>query len=230
MNNQTCGTCEETKSLEEFDRDKSKKSGRHTKCKLCSAFYKKQTKVKERRNFLRRLKYQQDCEHREQIKATVRLRMQDSQAKELQKAAHCRRYQDSEYKERMIAKSKKWRVENRERYNTYARNKYKKDIAYRLKNVLRSRVGHAIRKEQKVGSAIQDLGCSIAAFRLYIENQFEEGMSWDNWGRDGWHLDHVLPLASFDLTNRMEFLEAANWLNYQPLWAADNIAKGAKIS
>ena len=81
-----------------------------------------------------------------------------------------------------------------------------------------------IEGKQKAGSAVRDLGCSIPAFRLYIENQFEPGMSWDNYGK--WHLDHVMPLSGFDLTDRTQFLEACNWLNYQPLWAADNIRKG----
>ena len=123
--------------------------------------------------------------------------------------------------------SRKWREENLERHNAYFRNRYNEDIEYRLTSLLRTRINMAIKANQKNGSAVQDLGCSIAAFKLYIENQFEDGMSWDNHGE--WHLDHVLPLASFDLTDRVQFLEAANWLNYQPLWAEDNLMKGAKI-
>jgi len=83
----------------------------------------------------------------------------------------------------------------------------------------------AVKDGQKSGKTLEDLGCSIPHFKLYIENQFENGMSWDNYGE--WHLDHVMPLAKFDLTNRTQFLEAANWLNYQPLWASKNLSKGA---
>ena len=84
----------------------------------------------------------------------------------------------------------------------------------------------AVRNNQKTGSAARDLGCSIGTFKLYLENQFEEGMSWDNYG--DWHLDHVIPLAQYDLSNQTEFLEAANWLNYQPLWATENLSKGSQ--
>jgi len=52
-------------------------------------------------------------------------------------------------------------------------------------------------------------------------------MSWDNYGE--WHLDHVQPLSSFDLTDRVDFLEACNWLNIQPLWAEDNLKKGDNL-
>lgn len=78
------------------------------------------------------------------------------------------------------------------------------------------------------GNAVRDLGCSIPDFARYIEAQFTEGMTWENYGKHGWHFDHKRPLASFDLMNREHFLAAAHFKNYQPLWAADNKAKGAK--
>ena len=115
----------------------------------------------------------------------------------------------------------------RQYHNDYNVQRRKEDIGYRLVHNLRTRMHHALVGNQKSGSAIDDLGCSMTTFKLYIENQFEEGMTWENYRE--WHLDHVLPLASFDLTNRMEFLEAANWLNYQPLWAADNIRKSDRM-
>ena len=137
------------------------------------------------------------------------------------------------HSEKASARQRRYRENNPERYNEYQRDytrqRRKEDMDYKIRAYLRRRLHKALKRNQKTGSAVSDLGCSIAAFTLYIENQFEEGMTWDNWGKDGWHLDHVLPLASFDLTNRMEFLEAANWLNYQPLWADDNIRKSDKI-
>lgn len=52
-------------------------------------------------------------------------------------------------------------------------------------------------------------------------------MSWDNWGE--WHLDHVLELALFDLTDREQFLKAVHYTNYQPLWEAENLAKRPEL-
>lgn len=107
----------------------------------------------------------------------------------------------------------------------YDHRRVRNNFQRRLAVNLRIRLHHAVKRGQKAGSAVGDLGCSIAAFKLYIENQFESKMTWDNYGE--WHLDHIIPLASFDLTERQQFLEACNWLNYQPLWANDNISKGA---
>lgn len=123
--------------------------------------------------------------------------------------------------------SREYNKRNRDKIQARNNQRYKEDINYRLAVVLRSRLNVAIRNGQKVGSAVEDLGCSIEEFKLYIENQFQEGMTWDNWG--DWHLDHVIPLSSFNLDDEMEYLEAVNWLNYQPLWALENYSKGAGI-
>jgi hypothetical protein len=53
-------------------------------------------------------------------------------------------------------------------------------------------------------------------------------MTWENWTHDGWHLDHIQPLASFDLSNREQFLMAGHYTNLQPMWARDNFSKGSK--
>jgi len=103
------------------------------------------------------------------------------------------------------------------------------DPNYRIAKRLRNRLNTAVKTGQKSGSAVRELGCSIDQFKLYIESLFKPGMSWDNWAHDTWHLDHIIPLSHFDLTDREQFLRAINYTNYQPLWATDNFAKGAKL-
>jgi hypothetical protein len=83
----------------------------------------------------------------------------------------------------------------------------------------------SIRNNQKVGSAVRDLGCSIEELKFYLETQFQEGMSWDNYSLNGWHIDHIVPLTYFDLTDRDQLLKACHYTNLQPLWAEDNHRK-----
>ena len=71
------------------------------------------------------------------------------------------------------------------------------------------------------------LGCSIEFFMEYIEKQFKSGMTWQNYG--AWHVDHVRPCASFDLTDHEQQKICFHYSNLQPLWAVDNLKKGAKI-
>lgn len=113
--------------------------------------------------------------------------------------------------------------DERKKYNY---NKLKTDIQYKLRSNLRSRLNRAITNGYKAGSAVKDLGCSINEFKTYLESKFLPGMSWDNWSRDGWHIDHIKPLTSFDLKNREQLLEACHYTNLQPLWAEENLSKG----
>lgn len=98
------------------------------------------------------------------------------------------------------------------------------DIQFKLRRRLRSRLKIALLKEYKSGSAVSDLGCSITQLKEHLQSQFTNGMSWENYGQ--WHIDHISPLAKFDLTNREQFLQACNYTNLQPLWAEDNLRKG----
>jgi len=99
---------------------------------------------------------------------------------------------------------------------------------YRLSNRLRIRLWEAIRGRTKAGSAVRDLGCSIVELRARLESQFQPGMTWDNYGE--WHIDHIRPLSSFDLTDREQLLQAVHFSNLQPLWATDNLKKGTKVA
>jgi hypothetical protein len=85
-----------------------------------------------------------------------------------------------------------------------------------------------MKRDFKAGSAVRDLGCSIAELKLHLERQFDENMTWENWG-PYWHIDHVKPLASFDLTDRVQFLQAVHWSNLQPLEKIENLRKGKRI-
>lgn len=124
---------------------------------------------------------------------------------------------------------KYYQINNRDKIFEKIKEKEKSNTNYKLCRILRSRVGNVLRGSQKIGSAITDLGCSIQELKEHLEKHFQSGMTWSNWTRDGWHIDHIKPLAKFDLTDRQQFLEACHYTNLQPLWAKDNLAKSDKI-
>ena len=117
----------------------------------------------------------------------------------------------------------------KEKINHQNRVRYSENINYKLKCRLRHRLRMALKGNFKSGSAVDDLGCSIPELKVYLESKFSPGMTWDNWSDVGWHIDHIKPLASFDLTDRKQLLEACHYTNLQPLWAKDNIIKSDKL-
>jgi len=122
---------------------------------------------------------------------------------------------------------------HKERIYDYRRKRVKTDIQTRLAQRLRCRLRIARKNNQKKGSAIRDLGCSLADLMVHIEKLFYnhkqtgEAMHWGNYGL--WHVDHILPLSSFDLTDIKQVKLACHYTNLQPLWAIDNQRKGSRI-
>ena len=105
-----------------------------------------------------------------------------------------------------------------------------------MKQVLRCRVKAAISRitvqnfNYKYSSSVELLGASIPDVIKHLEKQFKQGMTWKNHGKDGWHIDHIRPCASFDLSKLEEQKKCFHYNNLQPLWSVDNIKKGAKLN
>lgn len=124
--------------------------------------------------------------------------------------------------------SKKNREEIRAYFRKYQPFREKHDKQYLLARRIRSRIRAVLKFKKKPGSAIKDMGCSLIELKVHLESQFHGGMSWSNYGQSGWHIDHITPLSTFDLTDRGQFLKAVHYTNLQPLWAVDNLKKGNK--
>jgi hypothetical protein len=74
------------------------------------------------------------------------------------------------------------------------------------------------------------IGCGVSELMAHLAAQFQPGMSWENHGRNGWHVDHIVPCSHFDLTDPAEQKRCFHFSNLQPLWEADNIRKSNKLS
>ena len=119
-----------------------------------------------------------------------------------------------------------WYKTNSEQYNTKQKERYNQDSHYKLTKNLRSRFWHALKKATKSISIIELTGCSLEELKAHLESQFTEGMSWENHGE--WHIDHIRPCASFDLTDPEQQKLCFHYSNLQPLWAVDNLKKSDK--
>jgi hypothetical protein len=124
-------------------------------------------------------------------------------------------------KERIIAQ----RIAYRERLNAKLRVRRQTDHLFRVKHAIQGRIPYAIKGGYKAAKTLELLGCSVADLKARLESMFQPGMTWENYGARGWHVDHIRPCASFDLTDPAQRRECFNWRNLQPLWAEDNIRK-----
>jgi len=134
-------------------------------------------------------------------------------------------------------KHKIWKEENKQHVNEYSRlyakKNYEKDIQnvqYKLKKNLRCRLYHAIKYGYGVknDNTLNLLSCSIDFFQDYMQSKFQEGMSWKNYGK--WHVDHIIPCSSWDLTKPSEVRMCFHYLNLQPMWGSENTAKKDKFN
>jgi len=132
------------------------------------------------------------------------------------------------YKEKIIAGIIVKKIDRRDRREE-RRQRYTSDVNFKLSLALRARLNAAIKNGQKAGSAVRDLGCSIEELKLHLESKWQPGMSWNNWSRKGWHIDHVIPISSFNLEDAEELKKACHHSNLQPLWANNNLKKSNKM-
>jgi hypothetical protein len=135
--------------------------------------------------------------------------------------------------------ARRWKAANPEKNREANRKAHRRwrakqggNVKYRLAWRMRQRLGKAVRRSSKSGSAVRDLGCSIEELKAHIERQWVGCMSWENWGSGPgtWQIDHIYPLAQTDLTDRAQLLAACNWRNLQPMWFEDNVRKGDTVT
>ena len=121
---------------------------------------------------------------------------------------------------------KQYQLNNRPKINAYLSNRRKTDLVFGLTEKLRTRLKQALNGKNKSKSTLKLLGCTVKYLIQHLEKQFQPGMNWKE--RHLFHIDHIRPCASFDLTIPEEQEKCFHYTNLQPLWAQDNLSKGAK--
>jgi hypothetical protein len=122
-----------------------------------------------------------------------------------------------------------WKENNPGYQNNYERNRMAIDHNFKLIKKTRTAMYMALIDNAKSGHTTELLGCSIEELRNHLERLFLPGMSWDNYGMHGWHIDHIIPVSYFDFTDPEQQKRAWHYTNLQPLWAEDNLKKSNKI-
>ena len=157
----------------------------------------------------------------------------ESDIKKAKKRIVTKRYEQSEkgIKDR-ITRQKKYYLNNKEKVKKRNLNYYNKrrktDNNFRLKINLRSRLTKAVNSKNKSNNTMVLLGIpNIEFLWKHLEKTFKKGMTRENYGK--WHIDHIIPCSSFDLTKPEEQVKCFHYTNLQALWAYENISKSDKF-
>jgi len=115
-------------------------------------------------------------------------------------------------------------------HREYFAERIKSDLNFLLISNLRTLTKRAIKRggSKTDTKTLEYIGCSLEECRNHIEEKFDENMTWDNWDRKGWHLDHIRPCSSFNLTEENQRYVCFNWRNLRPIWWKENISKNDK--
>lgn len=168
----------------------------------------------------KRLAQKREHYHRPENKPAIRARQAEYNQRPEVKVAKAQR--GAEYTRRPEV-----RENNNARMREYQRRRMVEDPIYALSRRARTRTHHALRNAgyNKTSKTAEMLGCSFEELHAHLESQFVDGMSWANMG--GWHVDHIVPLAS--AKTEEELVALCHYTNLQPLWAFDNLSKGDKL-
>ena len=130
---------------------------------------------------------------------------------------------------------KEWREKNIDRHRKnkreYEKTRKHNDPLYKLINNFRTAIYQVLKENnlQKNGHYFEILKYSPEDLIVHLENQFKDGMNWDNYGE--WHVDHILAISRHNIQEigDEEFMKCWSLSNLQPMWGEDNIRKSNKI-
>lgn len=181
------------------------------------------TEYWDRENERRRSKRANDPEHREKLNAYQREYNSRPEVKSKKKIKDAERY----LKKKNESKDDVWR--RRDYHREYMREKLASDPQFRLNQSFSSAVRRSLASGKGGRNWPSLVGYTVDDLREHIEKLFLPGMTWENYG--DWHIDHKIPLSAhnFETPDDIDFKRAWGLSNLQPMWAADNIRKGAKL-
>jgi hypothetical protein len=214
-----CTKCKRSKGRIDFSKDRKTPDGFCVWCKDCTASHLKGYYIENKAKIK---KYQID--HNEEINVARRVKVSKDplKFKEYSKNYYIGRAAD------LKAYSRAWARAHRKQINQARRDRYDNNPLYRLACIFRARQRVVLKGLVKGGRTFQLLGCSVEEAKSYIESKFQPGMTWENQGFYGWHVDHIIPLSAFDLEDISQQAICFHYTNLQPLWQEDNFSKSDK--
>jgi hypothetical protein len=207
MGTKVCKKCGVEKELCEFDKKSGSKEGYTSRCKVC------------RRNYIN--EYNSNPINLERKRRKQKEYYWDNHEKELKRS--------TEKHKKNSEKEKEYRKKNRVKINERIKKQYDEDENFRLRTNMKNRLKLFLKSKKiaKKNTTFEIIGCNPEELKEHLEKQFKNGMSWENYGYYGWHIDHKIPLSS--AKTEEDVYRLSHYTNLQPLWSEENYKKGNKL-
>ncbi len=237
-NEKKCGICGEVKKINEFGNREDSKDGNRFECRACMNIQKKEYYRSNRTSILEKSK-EYGVNNKDKRAAKNKIWRENNKKKIVEGGKNyykenkevilnkMKKYNKDNKGKRAVS-HKEWKEKNKEYILLKQRERYKNDINYRLSMNLRNRIIEVLKGKNKSATTMEFLGCTIEEFKQHLESQFTQGMTLDNHGYYGWHIDHIKPCSLFDLSDPEQQRQCFHYSNMQPLWAEDNFIKHTK--
>lgn len=229
-----CKKCNIEKDIDLFYKSKSTSDGYRGTCIDCQKQYSKENSEK----IVKRVKIHKE-ENKEHYKTYYenyynlnKDKLKSNSKKYFSNNKEKIHTRQKEYRENHIEESKEYRVKNsdtlREKRRIYEKNRKEKDPIYKFICSIRTLISSSIRKNgfSKKSKTHQILGCTFEEFKTHIESQFDENMTWENYGKY-WQIDHIYPISKFESEEHL--LSLNSYSNLRPLESSENNKKKNKI-
>lgn len=230
----TCVECATPKPIREFAEEKTLRLGHRATCRACRSAQARKRRLcnLEESRAKDRARYASNpekfCARRRAFHAANKEKFRqwriDTKAARSKRRKELREANLAEFNRKQRA----YIARRKEKRREYLLRHEAKNPNRKIKSRLSSRIRCALKATgvKKLAKTTELIGCSIEAFRLHLQSLFKPGMSWANYG--AWHIDHEKPCARFNLREPEQQRECFNFKNLQPLWAAENLSKGAR--
>ena len=222
--NKICTECKTEKNFIEFHKNKQYKDGYNIYCKGCKsqkakANYRKHAEKEKLRSKLYREQYPEKVK---EVKSNCYEKNKEHYTAKTKEYSEKNAKHIKEYK-------KRWYNKNKEKLHKQYKKIRDENPLIRLKGNCRSRILGAFKGRgfTKNGKSTELLGLDYKNLKSYLQTLFTEGMTWENMGKGGWEIDHIIPLSS--AKTEAEMVALCHYTNLQPLWKIDNLRKGNKL-
>jgi hypothetical protein len=215
MENKICSKCKINKSINNFGKSNGTKDGLRYDCKDCRKKYNienKENKKEYNKNYWinnKNILIEKNKNYRENNKIEINI-----QRKSYRSNPEIKKHIQKKCKEYLPIRKQK------------IKEKRITDNNFKIKEVLKSKINKVLKGKKT--SFNKYLGCELNQLKLWLEVQFDEKMTWENYG-SYWQIDHIIPISVFNFTKEEDKLICFNWKNLQPLESNLNRSKSNKI-